>query len=513
MGVPSPTRSCGLGESRAKLASLRPLIVLLWLAACHDDSGAPANVSASASVDDLTPGCVAAASTRFDDSFAFEPAVPNTLADWTADGRWFLTGTAIPGTSSLLFDRAGDDLRLDRDASSTVTVNPSEIFARRVVGKDSFVAYRLSNQRPDGTLRAERAACLDGQCTVCTALLIRATHFHGESQGDGLTLLGQLDDPTWGRGYTFNVRVAGTIAYLIRQDGLHMIETADPTHPIELGHYARAAVGYSNDVKLVDAGGRRYALIADTPIDVVDVTDPAAPVLAATIAESSHTLFTETRDGKTLAYLGNYDGRCAVYDVTDPRLPIWVASFATNASILHDLSVDGGIAYLNAWEQGFFVVDFTSLAAPRQLGVWAPTPIRASHSNWTATVAGRHIALHGEEGYDAHLDIVDVDPASPSFMTSIASWQTRPWISIHNLMAFGHKAYLTHYQDGVRVLDLSDPTQPAQLGYYNTWDPAADYATSAFFEGAVGLDVDLARKLVFVADSPRGLLILADTTP
>ena len=97
-------------------------------------------------------------------------------------------------------------------------------------------------------------------------------------------------------------------------------------------------------------------------------------------------------------------------------------------------------------------------------------------------------------------------------MVPVASWQTRPWISIHNIMAFGTKAYFTHYQDGVRVLDLSDPTNPRQLGYYNTWDPQADYATSAFYEGAVGLDVDLARKLVFVADSPRGLLILRDDT-
>jgi hypothetical protein len=53
----------------------------------------------------------------------------------------------------------------------------------------------------------------------------------------------------------------------------------------------------------------------------------------------------------------------------------------------------------------------------------------------------------------------------------------------------------------VRVLDLSDPTHPAQLGYYNTRDPQTDYATGAFYEGAVGLGVDLNRKLVFVADS------------
>jgi hypothetical protein len=65
----------------------------------------------------------------------------------------------------------------------------------------------------------------------------------------------------------------------------------------------------------------------------------------------------------------------------------------------------------------------------------------------------------------------------------------------------------------VRILDLSNPTQPVLTGYFNTWDPQGPSSSSAFFEGAVGLDVDPTRKLIFVADSPRGLLILRDDTP
>ena len=97
-------------------------------------------------------------------------------------------------------------------------------------------------------------------------------------------------------------------------------------------------------------------------------------------------------------------------------------------------------------------------------------------------------------------------------MKPFATYKTRDWVSIHNIMAFGTKAYVAYYQDGVRVIDVADPTTPNLLGYYNTWDPQAAYTTSAFFEGAVGLDVDVTRKLIFVADSPRGLLILRDDT-
>ena len=39
--------------------------------------------------------------------------------------------------------------------------------------------------------------------------------------------------------------------------------TSDPAHPVELGKWRRDLDSYTNDVKLVEAGGRRYALIVD----------------------------------------------------------------------------------------------------------------------------------------------------------------------------------------------------------------------------------------------------------
>jgi hypothetical protein len=453
----------------------------------------------------------------FETSQDFAPATPGTLAGWNPDGRWFLTGTPMRGGSSVHYQRTGTQVILDRDPGSTGTIDDTELLARRTTtdtnGTSRVIATRVSNREPDGTARIERALCVNETCEICTATLVRATHNAGEGEGQGITLLSELSNPAWGQGYTFNVRVAGTLAYLIRQDGLHIIETADPVHPVELGHYQRSGTGYSNDVKLVDAGAKRFALIADSPVDIVDVTDPTAPVLAGEIPEAAHTAFTETRDGVTRAYFGSYDGSCPVYDVTDPAQPRKLGRYLVGSSLVHDLSVESGIAYLNAWEAGFLMVDFNTPEVPQLRGRWQTTPTRTSHSNWTTTAGGRRIALHGEESYGAHLTIVDIDPGSPTFMQPIATWQTRPWISIHNIMVFGDKAYFTYYQDGVRVLSVADPEHPVQVGYYNTWDPQADSATGAFFESAVGLDVDFARKLIFVADSPRGLLILRDDTP
>lgn len=502
---------------------MKAIAFVIAIAACGGHQAAAPDAAAIDAATDattgFTPGCHSIpqpGANAFATAADLGPVMPGSLAGWNPDGRWFLTGTSVGGVSSYFFERHGAQVIVDRDPAIPGTIDDDAVFHRNSVvsqGTTYTIVKRVSNRLPDGSLRAERVVCDGGKCKVCTAKLVRATHNANEGEGDHLTLVGQLNDPTWGFGFTFNVRVVGSTAYMIRQDGLHIIDATDPAHPVERGHYQRAGMGYSNDVKLVEAGGKRYAIIADLPVDIVDVTNPAAPTLVAQLSEEAHTLFTEARGGKTYAYFGNYDGNCPVYDVTDPAHAQKLGSYHTTGSLVHDLSVKDGIAYLNAWDAGFVVVDFTTPATPQRVGTWAPTPTLTSHSNWTATANGRHFALHGEEAYGAHLSVVDIDPASPTFMQPFAEWKTRDYVSIHNIMVLGTKAYFTHYQDGVRVLDVADPAHPQQVGYYNTWDPQADYTSSGFFEGAVGLDVDLARKLVYVADSPRGLLILRDATP
>jgi len=488
----------------------------LVLAACSDN-GTVTEMTPDAEVPVEPPafevGCneVPQPESAFATAADFGPITPGTLKNWDPNGRWFFDGVRMGSVSSVFLEKSGSQVTVDRDDSMLGTIDDDALFHRYEVqtGQGTFsVSKRIIDLHSDGTLRADRAVCDGGSCRVCSAKLVRATHNNGEGEGDHLTLVGQLNDPSWGPGYTFNVRFVGTTAYLIRQDGLHIIDTADPAHPVELGVYARSILGYSNDVKLVSVADKRYAIVADYAVDVVDVTDSAHPVIAAQISEDAHTVAVEARGGKTYAYFGNYDATCPIYDITDPLHPTKLGSYRSSGSLVHDLSIDNGIAYLNAWDAGFLVVDYTNPAQPALLGSWAPTPTQTSHSNWTTTVGGRHFALHGEEAYGADLHLVDLTTMQP-----FAEWKTRDYVSIHNLMAFGSKAYFTYYQDGVRVLDLSDPVHPQQVGYYNTWDPQADYTSSDFFEGAVGLDVDLTRHLIFVADSPRGLLILSDATP
>jgi hypothetical protein len=246
--------------------------------------------------------------------------------------------------------------------------------------------------------------------------------------------------------------------------------------------------------RLETAAGKRYAIIADTPVDIVDVTDPAAPKLAAVIPEDAHTVFTETIAGVTRAYFGNYDASCPVWDVSDPVTPVRLGRFQTTGGLVHDLSVADGIAYLNVTPGS------SSSISPRprlvEVGSWADTPTDSSHRTGPR-VGGRPRRSRGASTSSTPIpaDVHAIDRAhgAPDFDPQ----HRRP-------------ARAPHYRTACAC--STSPTRPSPSSSVTSTAGTRRPITRRAFDGAVGLDVDLTRKLIYVADT-RGLLILRDDTP
>jgi hypothetical protein len=344
-----------------------------------------------------------------------------------------------------------------------------------------------------------------------------------EAPSSGLTLLGEYHDSTWPAGIGVNVRVDGNLAYLARyQDGLRILDISNPAAITEVGHAATESTDGSeiyNDVKLVAAGGRRFAIMASNKAGAVvwDVTTPSAPAIVARMGTAVggglniHSIFLDS--GK--AYLANIDLGLEIYDIANPAAPVRLGQLASPSGagdiFLHDLSVAGNRAFLNFWEDGMVIADVSNPAAPSVIGTFANYGETSSHSNWVTQVGSRRIAAHGDEQWGSHLRLVDVTEGTPGFALGISEWKTRDEVSAHNIMAFGNIVYAAYYQDGVRMIDISDPVHPRPVAWFNTW-PGYDRAYGrSFFEGAVGIDVDVAAKRVYVADSNRDLMILSDT--
>jgi hypothetical protein len=430
----------------------------------------------------------------------------------------------------LRFDAAGESysaVMIGRDADS-VTVTSTDVIVREewMAGEDArsrvLDACRVDS---DGSLFGHYLSCTNDECVAATfhAYPIRPLD---EPVADNVALLGSI---AWADEHiTANVRVNAGIAYVARfGDGLRIVDVGDPAAPVELGHSPVAGDDeIYNDVKIVEAAGKTYALMASNRRGAVtvDVTSPANPSEVTTFplpdgggdSVNVHTLFV---DG-TRAYLANTSiAGLDIYDVANPASPQPLGRYILptveqRGGYIHDLYVEGGRAYLNYWSDGLIVIDtFDNPAAPAFYGAFESYPRRTSHSNWVTVAGGRTVSVHGDEDFGAHVRIVDVEQGSGDFMAQIGSYATRPEVSVHNIMAIGEIGLITYYQDGLRVLDLSDPTAPAEVGHYQSWGGVAENNGRSFYEGAIGVDYDNATGRVYLADTHEGLLILALELP
>lgn len=225
-----------------------------------------------------------------------------------------------------------------------------------------------------------------------------------------------------------------------------------------------------NDVK-IRADGRLGVLTHEgdpegvNGVTFFDLSDPAHPQIISRftegLADGVHNAWLEG-DYAYLA-LDPYNSGLRILDVSDPAAPRLVASFWAGESLLHDVYVRDGLAFLSHWDAGLVILDVGNGMA----GGSPANPVEVSrlrdlggqtHNVWYWPDAG--YAFVGEEqfgyslGPSGILHVVDLsDLIRPR---EVATYEVEG-ASSHNywLDEDTGTLYLAWYERGMRSLDVN----------------------------------------------------------
>ncbi|MYK69585.1 MAG: hypothetical protein F4020_08705 [Gammaproteobacteria bacterium] len=331
-----------------------------------------------------------------------------------------------------------------------------------------FVAYAPGNI----TVAAHTQVNVNGTIRPDSATTPVTVQARGLSQALRLVGKGAVDDR-----YTSDLWVHGDHAYTgtwgMRAEhpgNLLYAWTLDAAGMPALSDSLVVSARTVNDVK-IRADGRLGVLTHEgdpeglNGVTFFDLSDPAHPQIISRFTEGLATGVHNAWLEGNYAYLAldPYNSGLRILDISDPASPRLAASFYGGSSLLHDVYVRDGLAFLSHWDAGLVILDVGNGMA----GGSPTNPVEVSrlqdlggqtHNVWYWPEAG--YAFVGEEqfGYSTSpsgiMHVVDL--ADITRPREVASYEVQGATS-HNYWMDEDTAtlYLAWYERGMRILDVS----------------------------------------------------------
>jgi choice-of-anchor B domain-containing protein len=133
-----------------------------------------------------------------------------------------------------------------------------------------------------------------------------------------------------------------------------------------------------------------------------------------------------------------------------------------------------------------------------------------THSGWWSEDK-QFVIVHDELDEQRHslnttLNIFDI--SSLSAPTLVGTWTGSTRAIDHNGFVRGNRYYMSNYERGLTVLDITDPSDPVEVGFFDTYP----VSNNAGFNGAWGVYPFLPSGNILVSDINSGLYIIQDQT-
>jgi choice-of-anchor B domain-containing protein len=237
-------------------------------------------------------------------------------------------------------------------------------------------------------------------------------------------------------------------------------------------------------------------------LDIIDMANPDQPRKVRTWSgtfASAHSLWIDA--GRRLLFAngtnGPSGGGMRVLSLDDPENPREVGVFG--GYYVHDSYLQGEVLLAAAITGGFLgLLDMRDPGHITEITRFN-TGGRFTHNAWP-TRDGRYV-FTTDERPDRPMEVWDIrDPLSPR---KVAEYIAAPGTMPHNVMLDGDRALLSHYTQGVHLLDVRNPERPSLLASFSTHT-----GDDTGFAGCWGAYVFPGTNLIVASDIGNGLHVI-----
>ena len=419
------------------------------------------------------------------------------------------------GAGSFRFGPDGNPMSLHGLATTDGLAN-EQMFIATALRTDNArrqFAYTLAGcEAPTiRTLTGCFTTCVDGE-PVYRGTFIAERMTWGRSEPESSGDFKPISESFVELGHPVDIYVAKDHAYVVsvsqngEAGGLTVFDVRDRKHPIFKSSISIPGDNYWNGVWA--KGDALYVASADTGLVVFDITNPGQPEFLRSLpGNESMDVHTVLVDGDRLYAMSPSHRTTYIYDVTSPLAPVLLGHYRLNGQgYPHDAFAYGGRLYVSHTQGGYQVLDVTDPSNVRLLGGYS-FPGNYAHHSAVGTIKGQTIAFEGGERMGSHVRVLKVD--DPKNIVKIGEFKLRDVTSVHNMLLVGSRLYIAWYQEGVRVLDVSNPTKLKHIAHFNTFRDTDTASGDGMYEGVLGIRVP-GDGHVYAVDDVRGLLIFQE---
>ena len=253
---------------------------------------------------------------------------------------------------------------------------------------------------------------------------------------------------------------------------------------------------------------RNYAYVVNElggGLQIINLSQlPVTATLAATYTgfPTSHNIYIDT--ARALLYAeGTASQPVRALSLENPTSPVQISFFGPPSQSIHDVYARGDRAYVSDGTgplgTSYSVYNVSNPATPTLLKQFFVPNGGYAHNAWLSDDGNYLMTTEETVGKTVKVwNISDLNSVQMRGEYLAASGLA------HNTHIKGNYAYISHYKDGLRIVDISNPASPTEVGYYNTYIGNL----SGIFHGAWGAYPFFNSGKVLISDMESGLTIV-----